>query len=190
MAPPPGASGIAAYLPFWRMKPRVEGMEAATYADLIRIANLPKAITPAFTAAPLRFWSPAFKVNPALYLRWTRQMTIFQPAGDEGDRLPTAPLYPVTLPLREAAEGIVIALASMITDKRRLYPRLSTVKTSLEESRLEYHPFLLNGNELIHASLRDRPRPHRPRLRHPDVAPFPSLYASFAIGERGIRAWG
>ena len=80
-------------------------------------------------------------------------MTIFQPSGDEGNRLPTAPLYPVTLPLREAAEGIVIALASMITDKRGLYPRLSTVKASLEESRLEYHPFLLNGNELIHASL-------------------------------------
>jgi hypothetical protein len=154
MPPPSGTKQIAAYLPFWRMKPRVEGMEVATYADLIRIANLPKAITPAFTAAPLRFWSPAFKVNPALYLRWTRQMTIFQPAGDGGDRLPTAPLYPVTLPLREAAEGIVIALASMITDKRRLYPRLSTVKASLEESRLEYHPFLLNGNELIHASLR------------------------------------
>ncbi len=76
------------------MKPRVEGMEVATYADLIRIANLPKAITPAFTAAPLRFWSPAFKVNPALYFRWTRQMTIFQPAGDEGDRLPDRAALP------------------------------------------------------------------------------------------------
>ncbi len=85
----------------------------------------PKAITPAFTATPLRFWSPAFKVNPALYLRWARQMTIFQPTGDEGNRLPPAPLYPVTLPLREAAEGIVITLASLITDKRSLYPRLS-----------------------------------------------------------------
>ncbi len=154
LAPPPETKPVALYLPFWRMKPRVEGMEAATYADLIRIANLPKAITPAFTAAPLRFWSPAFKVNPALYLRWSRQMTILQPTGDEGDRLPPAPLYPVTLPLREAAEGIVITLASMITDKRRLYPRLSAVNVTLEESRLEYHPFLLNGNELLHASLR------------------------------------
>jgi hypothetical protein len=154
LAPPPVTEQVALYLPFWRMKPRVEGMEAATYADLIRIANLPKAITPAFSATPLRFWSPAFKVNPALFLRWSRQMTIFPPTGDEGDRLPPAPLYPVTLPLREAAEGIVITLASMISDKRRLYPRLRGLRITMEESRLEYHPFLLNGNELIHASLR------------------------------------
>jgi hypothetical protein len=154
MAPLPGTKEIAAYLPFWRMKPRIEGMEVATYADLIRVANLPKAITPAFAAAPLRFWSPAFKVNPALYLRWARQMTLLQPTGDEGDRLPGTPLYPVTLPLREAAEGIVITLAQMITDKRRLYPKLSGLRITLEESRLEYHPFLLQGNELLHASLR------------------------------------
>jgi hypothetical protein len=154
MAPPPGTKEIAAYLPFWRMKPRVEGMEVATYADLIRVANLPQAIAPSFTATPLRFWSPAFKVNPALYSRWARQMTLFQPVGDEGDRLPGAPLYPVTLPLREAAEGIVITLAQMIIDKRRLYPRLPELRITLEESRLEYHPFLLNGNELLHAFLR------------------------------------
>jgi hypothetical protein len=154
LAPPPETKEIALYLPFWRMKPRIEGMEAATYADLIRIANLPKAITAAFMAAPLRFWSPAFKVNPALYSRWARQMTIFQPRGDEGDRLPETPLHPVTLPLREAAEGIVITLAQMIIDKRRLYPRLSGLSVTLEESRLEYHPFVLNHNELLHASLR------------------------------------
>ena len=154
MLPPPGAQEIAAYLPFWRMKPRIEGLAAATYADLIRIANLPKAITPAFAAAPLRFWSPAFKVNPALYLRWARQMTILQPIGEEGDRLPGAPLYPVTLPLREATEGIAITLAQMIADKRRLYPKLHRLRITLEESRLEYHPFVLTGNELIHASLR------------------------------------
>jgi DNA-directed RNA polymerase subunit RPC12/RpoP len=154
MAPPPETEEIAIYLPFWRMKPRIEGMELATYADLIRIANLPKAIIPAYSALPLRFWSPAFKINPSLYSRWARQMTIFQPAGSEGDQLPKTPLYPVTLPLREAAEAIVITLAEMLTDKRRLYPRLSGLGVTLDESRLEYHPFLLEGNDLLHASLR------------------------------------
>ena len=153
LAPPPATNGIAAYLPFWRMKPRIEGMELETYADLIRIANLPKAITPTWAATPLQFWSPAFKVNPALYSRWASQMTIFQPAGSEADRLPAAPLHPVTLPLREAVEGIAITVARMITAKRRYYPKLSGLNITLEESRLEYHPFFLNGNELIHASL-------------------------------------
>jgi hypothetical protein len=66
MIPPSETREITCYLPFWRMKPRIEGMELASYADLIRVANLPKAITPDFAAAQLFFWSPAFKVNPAL----------------------------------------------------------------------------------------------------------------------------
>jgi DNA-directed RNA polymerase subunit RPC12/RpoP len=153
MTPPPETKEIALYLPFWRMKPRIAGMELATYADLIRLANLPKAITPEFTAAPLYFWSPAFKVNPALYLRWARQMTTFRPLGDESDRLPETSLYPVTLPLHEAAEGIIITLAQMLTDKRNL-PRLSGTRVDVDEFRLEYHPFVLNQNEFLHASLR------------------------------------
>lgn len=153
MTPPPGTGEIALYLPFWRMKPRITGMELASYADLIRLANLPKAVTPAFQAAALYCWSPAFKVNPALYLRWARQMTLFQPRGDETDRLPATALHPATLPLQEAAEGIIITLAEMLANKRNLY-RLSDIRIAVDEYRLEYHPFILNRNELLHASLR------------------------------------
>jgi DNA-directed RNA polymerase subunit RPC12/RpoP len=154
MTPPPEENKIALYLPFWRMKPRIVGMELTSYADLIRLANLPKAITPAYTAAPFYCWSPAFKVNPALYLRWARQMTIFRPLGDESNLLPKTSLYPVTLPLHEAAEGIIITLADLLTDKRNLHPRLPGIRVAVDEFRLEYHPFVLNRNELLHASLR------------------------------------
>jgi hypothetical protein len=153
MTPPPGTVENTIHLPFWRMKPRFKGIDLATWADLIRIANLPKAITPAFAEAPLYFWSPAFKVNPVLYARWSRQMTVFRPLGDEVDRLPRTSLYPVTLPLGEAAEGIVINLAQMITDKRK-NDQLAGLSVTLEESRLEYHPFVLNRNELLHAVMR------------------------------------
>lgn len=54
----------------------------------------------------------------------------------------------------EAAEEIVINLAQMIMDKRKHYPKLAGLRVTLEESRLEYHPFILNGNELLHAALR------------------------------------
>lgn len=153
MTPPPETGEISLYLPFWRMKPRVTGVELASYADLIRLANLPKAVTPAFEAAPLYCWSPAFKINPALYLRWARQMTLFQPLGEETDRLPEAALYPATLPLREAAEGIIVTLAEMLANKRNLHPRLSGIQVAVDEYRLEYHPFVLNRNEFLHASL-------------------------------------
>ncbi len=151
LKPPPGTAEIALYLPFWRMKPRISGIELATYADLILLANLPKAVIPAFRATPLYFWSPAFKVNPALFLRWARQMTVFRPLGDETDCLPEPPLHPATLPLHEAAEGIIITLAELLTNKRNLHPRLSTIRVTVDEFRLEYHPFVLNRNELLHA---------------------------------------
>lgn len=154
MIPPPDTGEIAIYLPFWRMKPRFEGLDLACWADLIRIANLPRVITPEIAAAPLYLWSPAFKIHPALYARWSRQMTVFRPLGDETGRPPDRPFYPVTLPLGEATEGIVINLAQLIADKRKFYPKLAALSVTLEESRLEYHPFIRSQNELLHAKMR------------------------------------
>jgi uncharacterized protein YbaR (Trm112 family) len=152
--PPAGVKESTIYLPFWRMKPRIAGMDLSSYADLIRMANLPKAITPAFEEMPLFFWSPSFKVNPSLYSRWARQMTIFRPSSDcEENTFPKADFYPVTLSLTEAAEAIIITIAHMIIDKRRLYPKLADIDVRLQESRLEYHPFILNHGELFHALL-------------------------------------
>jgi hypothetical protein len=60
----------------------------------------------------------------------------------------------VTLPLEEALEGGLVTLAEAINDKRRLAPLLADLRISLQEARLEYHPFLRNRNELLHARLR------------------------------------
>ena len=141
------------YLPFWRMKARIEGLDLKSCADLIRVGNLPKAITGAMEERPFYFWSPAFKINPALFLRWTRQMTTFQPAGEAVDNLPAAVLHPVTLPASEAEESIVITLASLIADKRRWLPLLPRLRITLEEALLTYHPFTSGSNELIHTEL-------------------------------------
>ena len=148
-----GAVEVSHYLPFWRMKARIEGIKLDTYADLIRMGNLPKAITPAFEQMPLYFWSPAFKINPALFLRWVRQMTVSQPAERATDSLPNASLYPVTLPLSAAAESITIAIAEIVTDKRRVFPLLHQIRISLAERLLVYHPFIESHNELVHANM-------------------------------------
>ncbi len=144
---------VPCYLPFWRMKARIEGITLRSYADLIRMGNLPKAITGAFEETPLYFWSPAFKVNPALFLRWARQMTVYQPEGKSAEIFPDAALHPVTLPVSEAREGIIITLASIIADKRRLFPLLSQIHVNLSEFLLEYHPFFVSRNELTHAEM-------------------------------------
>ncbi len=141
------------YLPFWRMRARLEGLDLNTCADLIRVANLPQAITGELEARPFYFWSPAFKINPALFLRWTRQMTVAQPAGEVVDTFPEAGLHPVTLPVSEAQEGIILTLASLLADKRRWPAILPHVRITLEEVILAYHPFSLSGGELVHAQM-------------------------------------
>ena len=149
-----GTGGISRYLPFWRIKARIEGIKLDTYADLIRLGNLPKAITPAFEQTPLYFWSPAFKINPTMFLRWARQMTISQPGDKTGDSLPDVPLYPVTFPVREVAGSITITIADIVTDKRRVYPLLPQMRILPDECLLVYHPFIENQNELVHANMR------------------------------------
>ncbi len=141
------------YLPFWRLAARLEGIPMDSFADLIRLGNLPRVATPALEAAPLHFWSPAFKVNPALFIRWTRQMTVFQPEGRATENLPRTPAHPVTLPVSEAFETIPITLAAVAANKRMFLSALPDVKIRPGEHELVYHPFVLRQNELVHAFL-------------------------------------
>ncbi len=141
------------YLPFWCLTARFEGIPMGSIADLIRLGNLPRVATPALEAAPVHFWSPAFKVNPALFIRWARQMTIFQPEGKELDVLPKIPAHPVTLPLSEAFETIPITMANIAANKRMFLAGLQDIRIHPGEYRLVYHPFILKQNELVHAAM-------------------------------------
>jgi len=138
------------YLPFWRMKTRIVRIGLSTRADLIRIANLPRAITPELEKTPLYFWSPAFKINPNLYVRLCRQMTVLAPCGKEREELPARNIFTASLAVDEAREGITVNLAGLIVDRKRFYPLLADLVASLDEYRLEYHPFSSNGRELVH----------------------------------------
>jgi len=142
------------YLPFWRMKLRFDGIPLASLADLIRIANLPKPITAVMEEKQVFFWAPAFKINPALFLRWARQTTIYQPEGDCLEMIPTQPIYPATLSLQEAVESVLITLSSMVTDKRMYFANLSSLQMNLEDSLLVYQPFIEKGRELIHERMK------------------------------------
>jgi len=148
-----GPSDPFLYLPFWRLTARFEGVPMDSFADLIRLGNLPRVTTPALEAAPLHFWSPAFKVNPALFIRWARQMTVFQPEGESMSSLPKTTAHPVTLPLSEAFETIPITMASLAANKRGFLACLPDVRIHPGDYELVYHPFMLRQNELVHAAL-------------------------------------
>lgn len=140
------------YLPFWQMKLKVEGLRLETYADLVKVANLPKAPAEIWTRTPFYFFAPAFKINPALFLRWCRQLTATPPATDLTVDFPAKNIYPVTLPLSEALESALITLSSLLTE-RQLLNVSSSLKFTSEDCSLVLHPFALSGKELIHTKL-------------------------------------
>jgi hypothetical protein len=145
-----GSSDTLIYLPFWRIKPVITGLKATSFADLVRLGNLPRSITPAMEDTPLYFWSPAFKVNPSLFLRWSRQLTVLQMPDDLTDQWPSSAVFAATLPLAEATESILVTLGSLAIDKRAFFKGLPDIRVDAKESLLVYHPFVMGERELTH----------------------------------------
>ncbi|MDY7031632.1 MAG: hypothetical protein SVY10_06945 [Thermodesulfobacteriota bacterium] len=137
------------YIPFWRMDVMVNGLDACSYADLIRLANLPKAIQKEWEEEKLYFWSPAFTTNPKLFLRLTKQMTLFQPSEETRGTLDGSTLCPVTIPLSEALESVKIILANISIPKKKIFPLLPEMDIKSKSSLLVYFPFVIRGNEFI-----------------------------------------
>ena len=137
------------YVPFWRMQARIEGLNLETYADLIRFANMPKAVTSKFEQQRLSFWAPAFKIKPKLFLRLLQQLTILQPNPDESTRLKDLQLTPVCLSKKEAAESIKIALAGLAVKKHQFFPQLESITTNVTASRLVFLPFRQSGYDFV-----------------------------------------
>ena len=141
------------YLPFWQLKVKVNGIQLETYADLIKVANLPKASTEEWQKTPFYFFVPAFKVNPALFLRWCRQLTAAPPPKDLTADFPAKKIHQVTLPVNEALESSLLTLSSLIADKRNLAELLSSLDFTLVDSSLILNPFKISARELIHTKL-------------------------------------
>ncbi|HUL20177.1 MAG TPA: hypothetical protein VLZ10_01905 [Thermodesulfobacteriota bacterium] len=149
----PGKVDSPAYLPFWRMRVAVKGMELKSYADLARAANLPKMIQPEWEGQEVYFWAPAFKVPPNLFLRLSKQMTLFQQTEEMETVLPKALIHPVTVSEESAAASLKIHLANLLTKKRDYFPKLHEIRIESMETTLVLIPFTSTGSELLHPQL-------------------------------------
>jgi predicted RNA-binding Zn-ribbon protein involved in translation (DUF1610 family) len=138
------------YIPFWKIQPRVTGAVLENYADLIRYANLPKAVAERWESREMVFWTPAFKVRPKLFLLLAGMLTISPPDHIARDRLRLSAAYPVTLPLSEAEESLKTVLASLVEGKRHVFEKLGDVTIQTKDSELIYLPFISRGNEFIY----------------------------------------
>ena len=154
--PAPEGADEAFFLPFWRIRARTSGLPLDSLADLVRLANLPKAVTEPMEKKPFHFWAPAFKVRPQDFLRFSLRTTLSQPE-DEGDpHLPEGDLYPVTMPVTEAVESLKLNLASFMKPPRKLLPRLPEIAIEARDVMLVYLPFQTRGNELTYTPCRLR----------------------------------
>jgi hypothetical protein len=142
------------YLPFWRIRASISGISLSSYADLIRIANLPKVVQSQWENMPFRFWGPAFKVRPQRYLKLATGITISQPTQQLTRGLPkTDQLVSVNLPLKEALETLKINLASLIRPRQLMVDTIQEIQITPKSYLLVYLPFEVGPHEYIQADL-------------------------------------
>ncbi len=137
------------YLPFWRIKATVEGADLNSYADLIRVANLPRVPQPQDSEAEFFFWSMAFKVPPKVFLRLNRNITMAQPRNEQVKELPSGYIHPVTLSVNEAAKSMKINLTSFACPSNLYLPLVPHITIRPEKARLIFIPFQEGHHELI-----------------------------------------
>lgn len=150
---PAGQASNTLYLPFWRIKADVSGIDLATYADLIKVANLPKVARPEFKRVPFHFWGPAFKVRPESFLRLTQHITLAQPRNDLVPEVPKGAMHPVNLPVSESAETLKLNLAGMIRPRKAVETHLAQIDVKPQRFLLVYLPFDVRHHDLVYAIL-------------------------------------
>ena len=144
----------AVYLPFWRIRPEITGIHLGNYADLVRIANIPRVIQSGWEDIGFRFWVPAFKIRPKIFLQLSKNMTLSQLHDGLTEELPAQRHHPITLPVTEAIESLKINLASFVKPKTRLADILGRVRITARSFVLVYVAFIEKHHELIQPDLK------------------------------------
>lgn len=137
------------YLPFWRIRAEIAGIDLQSYADLVRIANLPKAVQNGWDDIPFQFWIPAFKIKPQLFLRLASHITVSQPRKELIPALPDDRIYPCTLPVKEAIESLTITLAEFIKPRKNMMERFHDIHIEAQGFTLVFVPFNEAHHEFI-----------------------------------------
>ena len=138
-------------LPFYRIRVEVSGIALDSYADLVKVANLPKVAQETWKDRPFFFWCPAFKIRPQDFLKFSSNVTLSQPSDDLVPKLPVNETYPVTLSVQEAEESLKINLAGFIKPCS-LLPMLQEIEIQPKSCTLAYVPFHKKGNEVFQPS--------------------------------------
>jgi predicted RNA-binding Zn-ribbon protein involved in translation (DUF1610 family) len=141
------------WLPFWRIKADLTGVHLKSYADLVRLANLPKVVQRRWDKIAFRFWSPAFKVRPRQYLQISTGVTVQQPRGKLEPQMPPGVAHPVTMPLKEAVEILTLILANFMRPREIMEETIADVGITPKGYLLVYIPFEVRHHEYVQPAL-------------------------------------
>jgi DNA-directed RNA polymerase subunit RPC12/RpoP len=137
------------YLPFWKIRAAVSGIDLDSYADLVKLANLPKVVQPGWESAPFCFWIPAFKVRAQHFMRLATSMTLTQPRDELISRAPSGKLHSVNMSLAEAAESFRTVMVGFVKPIKEYLPMIRDIDIKPLESALVYVPFEEDHHDLI-----------------------------------------
>lgn len=143
----PGADKPVRYLPFWNLRFRTKGFRLQTWADLIRLTNLPRVILPWMESTAFTFRIPAFKIRPELFLNLSARVSLHQAEALPLESLPATPMHPVTLPKAEAFQALPVILGRLTPARKNLFPVIQGGTFQPGEARIEYVPFIRQHNE-------------------------------------------
>ena len=143
------------YLPFYRTGADITGLELNSFADLIRLGNLPRVANENCRKRQFYFWTPAFKIRPGELLGFSSRLTLIQPEEQWNRELPQGESHPVTLSASEAAGLLKVVLADFLRPKS-LLEGLADIRISPQQPLVVYLPFHLRGRELYQHQFRLR----------------------------------
>jgi len=150
----PSTEEKATYIPFWRIQADVKPVRLKTYADLIRLANLPKVVRTGIDDRAFYFWSPAFKVRPQTLLMLASQLCLNQPdAGLTPGTPESGDLQCVDMPQNEAAESLKVVLSDLMRPRERMTQVIADLNIAPRSFDLVYLPFRQGPHELINDGL-------------------------------------
>jgi hypothetical protein len=146
----PSREESVSFFPFWRIKADISGVQLQTYADLVKIANLPKVVQKGWDKVEFYFWVMAFKVRPQSFLTIATNLTLAQPQDELSPDLPAKNIFSATLSLSQAVSGLKLILANFVRPPKVFLPKLNDIVITPKSYLLAYVPFKENHHEFTH----------------------------------------
>ncbi len=142
-------------LPFWRISVETSGIKMQTVADFLRATNQPVVVSWEHEERDLEFLVPAMKLRPKIFLKLAKSATLSLLKLPAGEKKLQKPLFPVTLPLKEAVQSLKSIVAAATVNKKDVLPQLPKLTFEIKRTSLALLPFSDTGHDLVqeHSSL-------------------------------------